>query len=315
MSKLRCVLCALFMFAAIDASHCAELNNSGAGQWSETDASNVSPPPDGWPAGMLPSQVEPAARAEMGAVKRFWDRLNCTVTATGASNAYVYTPANTAYPTAYVAGETYCFKAGFTNSGAATININGLGAKNIYKASAGGPVALTGGEIATGNLAAISYDGTEFQILNANTAGSSLYWDVFLNSSQSMSSNLPAKIQLNAATSDPNGWLNTSNFRVQPTVPGTYAVFGTSQISLSSGDSEIDLWLYRDGGPYEKAVEAQPIPTGGIVNPVVGGLVYFNGTSDYVELYFDSEIATTITAQGAAGAPYLTHMWGYRIAP
>lgn len=42
--------------------------------WSSTDSSNNRTPPLGWPSGtMLPSQVEPTARAMMGAVRRFYD--------------------------------------------------------------------------------------------------------------------------------------------------------------------------------------------------------------------------------------------------
>ena len=151
----------------------AELNNSSTGQWYEVDASNVSASPDGWPTGTYPNQVEPIGRSTMGAIKRFWDRINGTVTTTGSANAYVYTPVSSTYPTAYVSGEVYTFKANFTNTGAATINIRSLGAKNIFQKSGAGVVALTGGEIRSGDIVIICYDGTQFQIISSS-AGSSL---------------------------------------------------------------------------------------------------------------------------------------------
>jgi hypothetical protein len=144
----------------------AELNNSSTGQWSETDASNTSASPDGWPSGTYPNQVEPIGRSTMGAIKRFWDRINGTVTATGSANAYVYTPSNVSYPTAYVSGEVYTFKANFANTGAATLNVNSLGAKNLYKRGAAGVIALVGGEIQSGDVVSACYDGTQFQLLS-----------------------------------------------------------------------------------------------------------------------------------------------------
>lgn len=44
--------------------------------WTEVDSGNVFQPPLGWPAGMYPNAVEPTSQAMMGALKRFWTRLN-----------------------------------------------------------------------------------------------------------------------------------------------------------------------------------------------------------------------------------------------
>lgn len=128
----------------------AELNNSGSGQWSETDASNTSPSPDGWAAGTFFNQVEPNARSMMGAIKRFWDRVNGTVTTTGASGTYTYTPVNTSFPTAYKQGETYSFKADKASAGNDVININLLGAIKIYKATTAGIVQISANDVQTG---------------------------------------------------------------------------------------------------------------------------------------------------------------------
>lgn len=128
------------------------------GSWSETDASNNAAPPNGWPAGMQPNQVEPAARSMMGATKRFWDRINPTKTTTGASPAYVYTPTNASFPTAYVQGETVCFKASFTSVGSDTLNVAALGTKPLYKQSAAGPVVVAAGDIVINQFVCASYD-------------------------------------------------------------------------------------------------------------------------------------------------------------
>jgi len=144
----------------------AELNNTGTGQWSEVDASNTSPPPDGAPTGTFPAQAEGIWRAIMGALKRFWDRSNGTVTTTGAAGTFLYAPASASFPTAYVPGETFCWKAHQDSLGGDTLNINGLGAKALKKFTASGKAAIAAGEIKAGMFVVTRYDGTDVIVQN-----------------------------------------------------------------------------------------------------------------------------------------------------
>ncbi len=70
--------------------------------------------------------------------------------------------------TAYVAGQRYHFKAGGTNAGAATVNFNTVGAKDIKKGAAGS-TALAAGDITIGGMYTVEYDGTNMQLLNPGT--------------------------------------------------------------------------------------------------------------------------------------------------
>lgn len=92
-------------------------------------------------------------------------------TAGGSANAITVTDAPVL--TAYSAGQQVSFIAANNNSGATTINCDGLGTKNIYKISSSGPVALAGGEIVANNIVTLVYDGTEFQMGNSAASGSS----------------------------------------------------------------------------------------------------------------------------------------------
>jgi hypothetical protein len=67
--------------------------------------------------------------------------------------------------TAYVAGQRFHFLAGGTNTGAATLNANAVGAKNLRKGPAGS-VALAAGDITAGGMYDVEYDGTNMQLLN-----------------------------------------------------------------------------------------------------------------------------------------------------
>jgi len=78
---------------------------------------------------------------------------------TGIADAYVITLAPA--PTGYTAGMEVLFKATNVNTGAATINVNGLGLKTITRLDGS---ALLAGDIPAAGVVKIVYNGTNFQI-------------------------------------------------------------------------------------------------------------------------------------------------------
>lgn len=74
-------------------------------------------------------------------------------------------------PSAYAAGQIFTFIPSQTNTGAATLNVNGLGAKNIVKLGAlGSYVSLSSTDLLAGAGAAVLYDdanATQMVLLNA----------------------------------------------------------------------------------------------------------------------------------------------------
>ena len=77
----------------------------------------------------------------------------------GSGNTYVITlsPALTAH----VAGMPIVFKATHANTGAATLNVNGLGGKSLKKYGANN---LEAGDIVSGQIVTVIYDGTYYQV-------------------------------------------------------------------------------------------------------------------------------------------------------
>lgn len=64
----------------------------------------------------------------------------------------------------YAAGQQFVFIAAGTNTGAVTLNVNSIGAKAVTK---NGTTALVAGDIPSGGMAKVVYDGTRFQLMNA----------------------------------------------------------------------------------------------------------------------------------------------------
>lgn len=80
---------------------------------------------------------------------------------TGSANTYILTfsPA----PSSLVTGQHYPFIANFQNTGAATLNVNSLGAAAIVKR---GSTAVGSGDIQNGAVVDTVYDGTYFQMIS-----------------------------------------------------------------------------------------------------------------------------------------------------
>ena len=70
---------------------------------------------------------------------------------------------------ALAAGQTFSFAAANTNTGAVTLNINSLGAKQLTKT---GNVALIANDILAGQVVTVVYDGTRFQMVNKSNFAS-----------------------------------------------------------------------------------------------------------------------------------------------
>lgn len=95
-------------------------------------------------------------------------QLKNSGTSTGSANAYVLT--NDIPSTAYAVLDTYRFIANFANTGVATVNIDGLGVKNIKRYDG---TNLSSGDIAINSFNEIVYNGTNFLLATNGTALSS----------------------------------------------------------------------------------------------------------------------------------------------
>jgi hypothetical protein len=82
---------------------------------------------------------------------------------------------------AYAAGQMFYFVATGDNTGAVTLNIDSLGAKAVTR---DGSVALAAGDIKSGEVVVVVYDGTRFQVVSQlNSAGDARFANVSIASS------------------------------------------------------------------------------------------------------------------------------------
>jgi microcystin-dependent protein len=122
---------------------------------------------------------------------------------------------------AYIEGLPIFFKAHVANTGAVTLNVDGLGAKSILH----GSVTLDAGDIQSGQLVTVMYDGTNFQMMQHKRAalvpsGTVAYF---------------------AASSAPTGWLKCNGAAVsRTTYAALFAAIGTA-FGVGDGSTTFNL--------------------------------------------------------------------------
>jgi hypothetical protein len=104
----------------------------------------------------VPSNLDNIVRQLMADIRRAWNDLGAKATSGGAADVQTLTT-ETVY-TAYADGTVLGFIAGFTNTGATTLNVDGVGAKAVVKAAG---TALAAGDITAGAAYIVVYDASQ----------------------------------------------------------------------------------------------------------------------------------------------------------
>lgn len=112
--------------------------------------------------GFVKTSVAPAVASNPIAVETTDPRVPVAYAVDSAgTDSYAITPSPAI--TAYAEGQKFSFKAGTANTGAASLNVNGLGAKTIKKDVSSD---LVTGDILVGQIVECRYDGTNMQMVS-----------------------------------------------------------------------------------------------------------------------------------------------------
>ena len=105
-------------------------------------------------------------------------------------------------------------------------------------------------------------------------------FSAFVSTNYSISSSTVTKLALNSELFDTNNnFDSTTNYRFTPTIAGYYQI--NAAFACVGGPSRAFVMLYKNGSEYQRGTD-----TGTAPNAVtVSSLIYFNGSSDYLELY------------------------------
>lgn len=156
--------------------------------------------------------------------------------------------------------------------------------------------------------------GTNGTVLTADsTAGTGLAWATpvvysgpafraWRNGAQNLTQNVFTKVQLNAETFDTDSCFDsTTNYRFTPTKSGYYQVNATINTSGSN------VWygiFYKNGAEFSRFVQNAALGLGFSGSDTV----FFNGSSDYLELYIYSTGVGSTVVTGEAST-FMSGSW------
>ena len=110
---------------------------------------------------------------------------------------------------------------------------------------------------------------------------------------QAYTTGSPAQIQFNAETFDVEGWFDsTTNYRYTPLDAGKYRISARCRSNAALTTDNPVIIIYKNGSEYARGNSGE----GGVgrSGSVVDSTVDMNGTTDYLEIYFNSGANCTI---------------------
>ena len=168
-------------------------------------------------------------------------------------------------------------------------------------------IAMQGGATGTGTVTllapvtntnrTINLPDSNGTVLTTATAGVPVNgpaFSAYQSSGQSISSSTYTKVSFQTEEFDTNNnFDSTTNYRFTPTISGYYQI--NAAILPSTTTTNTACSIYKNGTAYKTVV----IPATNS-SAVVSSVVYFNGSTDYVEIYGFLTGATPVIQNGSA---------------
>ena len=155
--------------------------------------------------------------------------------------------------------------------------------ESFYVSSVVGAIPATSGAVTSAYL----LDGSVTQAkLGTNVVGNGPAFSAYQSSGQTISNSTQTKVQCNIEEFDTNSnYDNATNYRFTPTVAGYYQVSGEVCYLINATTANLcDVSLWKNGSRVKQGTTFNT-STGAVQRPIVSALIYFNGSTDYVEFY------------------------------
>jgi len=171
----------------------------------------------------------------------------------------------------------------------ASIVVNGdtSGAVTLSAPAVAGTVTMTlpsanGTVVTTGSTAVVSQ-----AMLATNVAGNGPAFGAYLGSNQTgLSSGVFNKIQFNTEDFDTSNYFDSTTHRFTPLVAGYYQINASACLEGSTTIQRLLIVVYKNGVGFLRGGDMQ---TSGSFIVTVSGLIYMNGSTDYLEIYAYTE--------------------------
>jgi hypothetical protein len=141
--------------------------------------------------------------------------------------------------------------------------------------------------------------------LASGVAGTGPAFSASLSAGQTITASTFTKVACNSEAWDTAScYDNTTNYRFTPNVAGYYTINFTGSVLASTSLSRVIFSIYKNGNSLGRQVDVSA-SLGALAMFSGGSLVYFNGSTDYVELYvFLTGTGTLTTGSNDANTTY-----------
>lgn len=270
--------------------------------WSTTAASNNTAD-SGLPTiadTMAPTDVDDALRGIMAAVRRYASDVGGGVTVGGTADAITITTSSDISAAHEAAGFSLRFKAGGTNTGPVTVNVDGEGAEAIERMDGS---ALSAGDIITGGIYDIAYNATNggYTLLNSQNSSSSNLGATTSSFSahkngtdQTVSTTNPTKVTFGTEIYDVG-----SDFASSRWTPPAGTVLMSAAVALEdNADNTKKIIIYKNGSEFKRTLLREDAGAG-TLSTFITIMDQANGT-DYYEVYCELASDSSYTISGLA---------------
>lgn len=260
-------------------------------QWSTVAADNNSSPPTGAPEGMAAAAVNNTMREMMASVA-IEAQVNRVKYLNSVAGTNTITASMTPALTAYSAGMIVVATPANNTTGAATINIDSVGAKSIVR---GDGAALESGDMQASTAHVLVYDGTNFVCLNPLSFS-------LVNGTLSGTLSVTGAVTFNGALTTDNTTSNEVGFKGLPlnTQNGAYTAVLSDAANCIAADTGVGGFTWTI--PANASV-AYPVGTVLTFSNETSGNVSIVITSDTLKLAGTASTGTrTLGANGLATA-------------
>ena len=129
-------------------------------------------------------------------------------------------------------------------------------------------------------------------ITTASTfAGTGPAFSAYQSSATSLTSGVFVKIALQTEDFDTNNCFdNATNYRFTPNVAGYYQIIAS--VTVNTTATVVIASIYKNGSENKRGTQ---LGSGAASNSIATGLIYLNGSTDYVEMYGYQAAATQNT--------------------
>ena len=173
--------------------------------------------------------------------------------------------------------------AGNSTNGGTAISTDTSGTLNIVTGSGSGSNAIT-------------IDASQNVTIAKGVTGTPAFSAYYTGAGQSVITNTFVKLILNTEEFDTNNnFDSTTNYRFTPTVAGYYQING--QIAFTTWVAGGELAIFKNGSQFKNGNNANNTAWA-----TVSAVIYFNGSTDYVELYIAQTSGSTQTSTATSVA-------------